>query len=214
VSDYADHEVPAKVEAACRLVHANASRGEKTLVWSNFPGNLLDLEQQLAGLRPAIVYGAIPSLEDARPGMRTRERELDRFRNDSDCLVLLANPAALGEGASLHHACHHAVYLDRTFNAGQYLQSLDRIHRLGLAPDTETHVTLLIAADTIDERVNRRVLDKTRRLAGMLADPGLAQMALPDEELEGDIIDDDLDLEAILEHLATGDLAGSGEGHE
>ena len=30
---------------------------------------------------------------------------------------------------------NHAIYLDRTFNAGHFLQSQDRIHRLGLGDD-------------------------------------------------------------------------------
>lgn len=204
VDTYADHEVPAKIERACRLVHANAAMDRKTLVWSNFPDNLLDLEQQLAALQPALVYGAVVSDEAAAPGVRTRERELERFRDDESCRALLANPAALAEGVSLHHACHDAIYIDRTFNAGQYLQSLDRIHRLGLRDDTETRVTVLLSRGTIDERVDRRVHDKTRRLARMLDDRALVQMALPDEEEAGFAVDEDADLVEILEHLANG----------
>lgn len=204
VDTYADHEVPAKIERACRIVHANASLGRKTLVWSNFPDNLLDLEQQLAGLNPAIVYGAIPSNDEAEVGVRTRERELARFRNDNNCLVLLANPAAMSEGVSLHHVCHDAIYIDRTFNAGHYLQSLDRIHRLGLDPEVDTCITLLSSQGTIDERVNGRVEDKARRLALMLDDPFLVQMALPDDEDVGEVLDDLLDLQEIMEHLARG----------
>ncbi|MDX6287743.1 MAG: hypothetical protein QOG53_3228 [Frankiales bacterium] len=213
VEDYADHEIPAKIERACRIVHQNSTNDLKTLVWSNFPDNLLALEQQLAGLNPAIVYGAIPSLEDAEPGVRTRERELERFRDDAACRVLLANPAALGEGVSLHHSCHDAVYVDRTFNAGQYLQSLDRIHRLGLEPGTETRITLLMSTGTIDERVNRRVVEKARRLAGMLDDPGLVQLALPDDDDVGPVIDDELDLAEVLQHLAEG-FRGADAGEE
>ncbi|WP_433530305.1 DEAD/DEAH box helicase [Micromonospora sp. CA-263727] len=201
VETYADHEVPAKIQRACVIVHRNATEGRKTLVWSNFPDNLLALEMQLAALSPAVIYGAIPSDEDAQPGVRTRERELRRFRTDPSCMVLLANPAAMSEGVSLHKVCHDAIYIDRTFNAGQYLQSLDRIHRLGLTKDVETTVTLLIADGTIDERVNRRVEEKTRRLSRMLDDPGLVQMALPDDDDYGELIDDPQDLEEILQAL-------------
>lgn len=202
IDAYADHETPSKVAAACRVVHANARAGRKTLLWSNFPDNLLDLELQLAALRPALVYGAVPSADDAEPGVRTRERELDRFRNDPACGVLLANPAALAEGVSLHAVCHDAVYLDRTFNAGQYLQSVDRIHRLGLKPGTDTRITVLTACGTIDERVGRRLQDKTVRLAQMLDDEGLAAMALPDDEDAQPPLDEDDDFLSVLAHLA------------
>lgn len=204
IDNYADHEIPAKIERACRIIDANVELGRKTLVWSNFPGNLLDLERQLAGLNPALIYGAIPSYDRAEPGVRTRERELERFRNHPDCWVMLANPAAMSEGVSLHLSCNDAIYIERTFNAGQYLQSLDRIHRLGLPDDTITRITILTSVGTIDERVNSRVEDKARRLAAILDDPFLVQMTLPDDDDAGEMIDEELDLTEILDHLARG----------
>ena len=45
-------------------------------------------------------------------------------------MVLIANYASCRR-KSLHHACHNAIYIDRSFQADQYLQSIDRICRLG-----------------------------------------------------------------------------------
>ena len=39
-------------------------------------------------------------------------------------------PGAPFESISLHKACHHSIYLERTFNAGHFIQSKDRIHRV------------------------------------------------------------------------------------
>jgi SNF2 family DNA or RNA helicase len=116
-------------------------------------------------------------------------------------MVLLANPAALGEGVSLHEVCHDAIYLDRTFNAGQYLQSVDRIHRLGLPPDQETRVTFLITTGSIDDRIDQRIAEKAEHLALMLDDPDLTTMALPDDEEFGEAIEDLADLDALFAHL-------------
>ena len=202
VARYHDHEVPMKFQKLAVLVSESAKNGRKTLVWSNFVGNLLALERLLAPHKPALIYGAVPTAETAPSAdVRTREKELARFRRDDECHVLLANPAALGEGVSLHDVCHDAVYLDRTFNAGQYLQSLDRIHRLGLRPDAETRITFLVARNTVDERVDARVATKAVRLATMLNDPDLEAMSLPDEEDYGEAIEDMGDLEALFEHL-------------
>ena len=41
--------------------------------------------------------------------------------------VLLANPQTLGEIDAYIRYSNQAVYVDRTYNAGHYLQSLDRI---------------------------------------------------------------------------------------
>lgn len=200
IETYNLHETPAKFIELMRLLKANAERGRKTLVWSNFVRNLLTLEKMLARYEPALIYGAVPAFSPD-PTARTRETEVKRFREDEKCLVMLANPAAMSEGISLHHECHDAIYMERTFNAGQYLQSLDRIHRLGLAQTQETRVTFLLTEDTIDEAVDRRVKAKAELLGEMLEDPDLAIVALPDEDDYGPVVDSIDDVAALFAHL-------------
>lgn len=197
---YGSIEVPAKFEKLAALVASNARAGRKTLVWSNFVANLTEIGTRLlAPFNPAIVHGGIPTSATAEPG--SREDQIRRFRHEESCQVLVANPAAMAEGISLHHTCHEAIYLDRTFNAGQYLQSLDRIHRLGLPPGTRTRMTFLVCNRTIDEVVDDRVRTKSRRLSEMLSDPNLVTMALPDDEAYGNWIEDVDDVGALLGHL-------------
>lgn len=200
LAQYNKHETPRKFVELAKLLMANAEQGHKTLVWSNFVRNLKLLERQLQRLQPALIHGGVPPYS-SDPSVRTRESEIERFRNNSDCLVLLANPAAMSEGISLHMECHDAIYLDRTFNAGQYLQSIDRIHRLGLEDDQETRITFLISVGTIDETVDRRVRTKAKRLGDMLDDPNLPAVALPNEEDYGPPIDDEGDMVALFAHL-------------
>ena len=120
--------------------------------------------------------------------------------------MLLANPAACGEGVSLHHWCHHAVYLDRSFNASHFLQSQDRIHRLGLDAGTVTTFTLLMSCGTIDETVGARLIEKVEALSTLMDDPGLVQVSLPsaDEGEDGTPVFDD-DVTAVLAHLEGSD---------
>ena len=198
---YHEHKTPAKFQQLALLLEENAHAGRKTLVWSNFVRNLLTLRRMFAAYEPAIIHGAVAPFAQ-RPGELNREDEIARFRHDDDCMLLLANPAAMSEGISLHRECHEAIYFDRTFNAGQYLQSVDRIHRLGLDPDTETRVTFLISTGTIDETVDRRVRAKAELLAEMLADQFLVAAALPNDEDYGAPIEaDDQDLAALFAHL-------------
>lgn len=199
--DYPRYETPRKFVELGRLLRENAALGRKTLVWSNFVRNLETLRRELAAFEPALVHGGVPSEISGGTGATTREDEIRRFRADEHCQVLLANPAAISEGVSLHDACHDAIYLDRTFNAGQYLQSLDRIHRLGLPPDVETRITFLLGADTIDEIVDTRVQVKAAALGAMLEDPDLVTMALPEDEDYGPALDTNEDLTALFAHL-------------
>jgi hypothetical protein len=203
IREYSRRETPSKFDKLATLVAANTSDGRKTLVWSNFVDNLTEFtEHLLAPYEPAMIRGDVPA-ESTRHGERSRASELQRFRTDNNCTVLVANPAAMAEGVSLHQDCHDAIYVDRTFNAGHYLQSLDRIHRLGLAEDTVTRMTFLVAIGTVDETVDQRLRTKAERLSQMLDDEDLVTMALPDEEEGyGDVIDPD-DLEVLFGHLRT-----------
>jgi SNF2 family DNA or RNA helicase len=143
---------------------------------------------------PAVVYG----------GTVDRDEQLRRFREDPSCMVLISNPATLGEGISLHHVCHDAVYVDRDFMAGRFLQSLDRIHRLGLAPDTDTRVTVLAARDTVDEVVEVRLDQKLEFMGRILDDPTVQQLADLEEEPAVAAGLAPSDIEALLRHIGTG----------
>jgi SNF2 family DNA or RNA helicase len=202
---YGKYETPQKFIQLLQMVERNVEAGRKTLIWSNFVRNLETLERMLQRYRPALIHGGIPSEISDASAPHTREAELARFRTDDSCQVLLANPAATSEGVSLHDVCHDAIYLERTFNAGQYLQSIDRIHRLGMAPDQETQITFLVMTNTIDEVVDGRVREKAERLGDMLNDPDIVTMALPDDEDYGPAIDSEADIAALFDHLRGGE---------
>jgi hypothetical protein len=206
---YAEYEMPWKYAEVQRMVYEAAESGQKVLVWSSFVRNIRFLARLLESFHPAVVHGAIPPEDGAAPGVTTREQELDRFRFDPACTVLLANPAACGEGVSLHHWCHHAIYLDRSFNAGHYLQSQDRIHRLGLAPDVVTQFSVLVSRNSVDEIVHSRLAEKIAALAVLMDDPGLVTVSLPSDELPYEAEDsglsgDERDVRAIVDHMLLG----------
>lgn len=200
LSQYHLYETPAKIHRCIQIVRETAVHG-KVLLWTTFRRNIAMLERMLADLEPALIHGGVFPEDGAPVGtVRTREAEIARFHNDIRCKVLIANPAACAEGVSLHRACHHAVFLDRTFNAGQFLQALDRIHRLGLPDDQETTYSILLSSGTIDETIDARVGAKARRLGSLLDDPELSMFALPTEE-DGIEEMDHLDMQQVLEHL-------------
>ncbi|GHH72210.1 DNA helicase [Kitasatospora indigofera] len=189
--DLPSYESSPKYEEVLRIVAANAAAGRKTLVWASFVRSLTTLELMLKDFLPAVVHGGTPD----------REEQIRQFREDPDCAVLISNPATLGEGISLHQVCHDAVYVDRDFQAGRFLQSLDRIHRLGLAPGTETRVTVLACRDTVDEVVAKRLELKLDFMGRILDDPAVQQLADLQEEPSSVAGMDSSDVRAFLEHL-------------
>ncbi len=197
LESYVSHEIPEKYQWVSRYVAKAASEGRKVLIWSTFIANLLALKRLLEPYEPALIYGAT--------GQDERKTELAKFRNSKSCSVLLSNPQTLGEGVSLHKECHDAIYLDRNYNAGLYLQSLDRIHRLGLPPNQQTSVFILESIGSVDLSIARRLEDKIQRLGFYLNDTGLARVSLPNGDDE-DIPDamagiDEADLDDLYQHL-------------
>ena len=123
---------------------------------------------------------------------------------------MVANPAAACEGISLHMICRNAIYVDRTFNAAHYLQSEDRIHRLGLRKDQVPTVEIVECRSTIDEIVRLRLNSKVDRMATVLNDKPLSVDPIPFDPAEFDDADDiiaglnDDDARALIDGLNAG----------
>jgi hypothetical protein len=116
---------------------------------------------------------------------------------------MIANPAAAGEGISLQRICHDAIYLDRSYVTTHYLQSVDRIHRLGLPAGVDTNIYIFQTMapkglGSIDHSVSRRLARKLRALQQLLDDPDLHEIAL-DEETAEDPVDYDIDPEDVVD---------------
>jgi hypothetical protein len=170
--------IPAKFVRARQLIEANVADRKKTLIWTNFVHHIDDLTTLLADYEPAVIMGSVPRRD--RDGGVDRTGELLRFRTDPSCQVLLATPQSLGEGVSLHETCTRQIHIDRTYNAGVFLQALDRIHRLGLAFDADPRTTIFVTEGTIDECVEIRLNSKVAAMSALLNDPDLLTLSLPD----------------------------------
>jgi hypothetical protein len=190
-----------KMLAVAALARQLSRENRKCVIWTIFTNSILEMERLLTDLNPVTLYGAIPTGEEE--GADTRESRIRRFHEDPACSVMIANPAAAGEGISLHEVCHEAIYLDRSYNTTHYLQSIDRIHRLGLRPDVETniHIFQTVAPQgigSIDRSVNRRLATKLRGLQQLLDDPDLHEIAL-DEENAADPTNYGIELDDLID---------------
>ena len=174
----------------------------RVVIWSTFRDNVERLSELLGHHGATYIHGDVPVGDSA--DISTREGRIAAFHaNHRGCRVLVANPAACSEGISLHRVCHNAIYLDRSFNAAHYLQSVDRIHRLGLPDDVETtvHVLESIAPGVIgaiDLSVRRRLITKLQMMASALEDEDLRLLAIDEQEGE-DPLDYGIEHEDIMD---------------
>src|SRR5690606_29748154 len=143
IQNYDEIEISGKLEALDKLVLKLIRENKKVLIWSNFVGTLELISKHFnsKGMRSEIIYGKTPVRKDDIDLIneeKTREDIRDEFLDlNSGLDILIANPAACAESISLHKTCYDAIYYDLSYNSAQYLQSLDRIHRVGGSETTE-----------------------------------------------------------------------------
>jgi SNF2 family DNA or RNA helicase len=194
-----------KILTAVQMARDLAEHGHKSIIWALFHENIDRLTFLLEDLGVAALDGRVRS--GGRNDPDTREGRIAAFHEQDDRMVLVANPAACSEGISLHRVCHNAIYLERSYNAGHYLQSIDRIHRLGMDEDAITNVTILqsIATTTtgsIDHSVGLRMRAKMRAMVDALDDPDIRQLMIDEEDAPVPVVGADFeDLDDLLEQL-------------
>lgn len=151
-ADY--EETPAKFAELDRLLKQHIMDAErKVIVWTSFVENIRGLARRYKKYKPVTIYGEMDNV--------ARDKAVRAFRGDPTVRLLIANPAAAREGLTLTEA-NVAIYLDRTFNLVDYLQSQDRIHRISQTRPCE--IVLLVAKNTIDEFIDFS-LEQKHRLA-------------------------------------------------
>ena len=203
LSEFSKYEKPVKIEylktKVLKILQEDSSN--KVVIWSYFVRNIILLEKIFGEYNPVSIYGQIKAGVDDNDSHR--EGRIRKFHKDPTCRVMIANPQACGEGISLHKVCHYAIYLDRTFNAAHYLQSVDRIHRLGLDNSVNTYIEILISENTIDETITKRLNSKIESMSQVLNDPSLLKLAYDPEDISPYIEDefDYQDIEEIKKHI-------------
>lgn len=165
---YQSFETPSKFIETMKLVEEIIRRGEKVIIWTTFIQNVKDLQTYLLlnQIESKLLIGEVPVESDNQPQLfETRESIIREFHNpDSNFKVIIANPFAVAESISLHKACHNAIYLERNFNASNFLQSKDRIHRVGLKPTDKINYYYILSENSIDETVHNRLMEKEKRM--------------------------------------------------
>ena len=200
---------PRKLTKTIELTEQTLQNNGKVVIWCSFIKTIKKLEGLFADkdIQTRTIWGEVPADEEEDED-DNRPKRIDEWRESGDINVLIANPATLAESVSLHQECHHAIYVDRTFNGGHYMQSLERIHRVGLAPDTVTRYDIIQAELSIDQIISERLEFKRENMNRFLESADLAVMRFQDEanaaNFANPIGEDrelDSDFAATMEHV-------------
>jgi len=203
LEEFVKYEKSKKIEYLKKRVKEITDKDDKNkiVIWSYFVRNIQLLERLFKDYNPVSIYGGIPTGSD--DDENSRENRIRKFHDDDTCRLMIANPQACGEGISLHKVCHFAIYLDRSFNAAHFLQSIDRIHRLGLDKSIDTKIEILVSENSIDEILIRRLNEKIIAMGEILDDTYLKTLAYDPADIAENEEDgiDIRDFEEIKKHI-------------
>jgi len=186
ICDYSKFETPKKFNEILEVIKKNILPNKgKVIIWTIFIQNAKELKQYLLdnNINSNLLIGEVEQND--------REITIEKFNNpsNSEFQVVIANPFAVSESISLHKGCHNAIYMERDYNAASFIQSKDRIHRVGLEKDQETNYYYFISKDSIDEVINHRLHNKVERMEKIVNDD-IPLFNIINENDETDIIKD------------------------
>lgn len=173
----------AKVASTLDFVRGAIEQGEKVIIFSCFDDPIQKLAKEL-GPTAVVVTGKTPAA--------MRQPLVDRFQNDTDVRVFLANIIAGGTGLNLT-AATQVVFNDLDWVPTNHWQAEDRAYRIG---QTRTvNVTYFVARDTIDDFVQAVLETKAALVSAIVEGEAMAPGA------GGDVLDE---LQRVLHSISAG----------
>ena len=183
IKSYIKSEVPSKFIGILELLKEKIKRNEKVLIWTIFVQNAKEFKDFLSskGIESRLLIGEVDQIE--------REAVIKKFNDqaNNDFKVVIANPFAVAESISLHKGCHNAVYMERDYNCSNFLQSKDRIHRVGLSEGQVTNYYYILSKDSVDDVINQQLNIKVERMERII-DEEIPLFSRIDDSDETDLI--------------------------
>jgi SWI/SNF-related matrix-associated actin-dependent regulator 1 of chromatin subfamily A len=180
----------AKTTATLDFVRGAVDQGEKVIVFSCFDDPIVKFAREL-GNSAVVLTGRTPAA--------MRQQLVDRFQNDEQVRVFVANIVAAGTGLNLT-AATQVVFNDLDWVPTNHWQAEDRAYRIG---QTRTvNVTYFVARNTIDDFVHAVLETKAALVSAIVEGNALG------EGFGGDVLDE---LQRVLQSITA---AGGGQTRE
>ena len=205
ILNYSKFEIPSKMVKAAQIAGNLYDEGHKVIIWNSFIHNMMLFQNDLlADKKVHVINGTTPK-DSTEPG--NRDEIIKKFKEEDEPQILVTSAASLGESVSLHKnskyetVCNHAIYLDRNFNGAQYMQSMDRIHRIGMKPDAQVEYHIILGKNTIDEVINTRLDSKWTDMLSALDDDMLDGLNIDPTPEKLNVGEFNLDYQSLVEQL-------------
>jgi superfamily II DNA or RNA helicase len=160
---------------------------EPAIVFTEYRDTQARLADHLRDLSPILLHGGLTNGE---------RRDVIRQFVTGKVRLLLATDAA-SEGLNLHHRCRLVVNLELPWTPVRLEQRIGRVERLGQT--RRVHAVHLLAAGTCEEESVAMLLERMRRVAGVLSGMRAAQ---PEQQIAEAVLGHDSAAVPSLSSLA------------
>lgn len=200
------NQLTPKMKAVVEQVKSIYESGEQAIIWSNFTSVIEALSNEFSrildiDIDKITLYG---NTNEPNLNIKLFNQESNNYR------VLIANPQSGGEGISLHKNCSNAIYIDRNYNAAKYIQSRDRIHRVG-SPFSEVNFYFYESIhprkhDLIDRKISQNLSGKLALFNQIFQDKDIYKMQQFEDEIEPieELEMSQRDIDSYIEDLLNG----------
>ncbi len=179
IASYDKLEKPAKLLKLISMVKDFKEKSKKVLIWSTHL-KTIDLILENLSLENIVVKKITG---ETNRDFEIKKNIMEEFNdNNSDLDALVALPQACSESISLHKACQNAIYYDLNYNAAEFLQSLDRIHRVGGSEIHPVYYNFLHYEKTVDTKIFEKVFLKADRQMQIIEEDNLTFDLSEDED--------------------------------
>jgi SNF2 family DNA or RNA helicase len=188
IARYDELEKPAKLLKLLEIVKNLKVKNKKVLIWSTHRKtvDLIHKELTFNNINVEKIIG--PTDLDQRKNIK-----IDFNDKESSLDAIVATPQSCAESISLHQACTNAIYYDLSYNAAEFLQSLDRIHRVGGSENTPVEYDFLHYNHSVDIKVYNKVFQKADRQMRIIEEENFT-FDLNDEDESWEDLYNDLEL--------------------
>jgi SNF2 family DNA or RNA helicase len=156
-----------------------ADDSKKVIVWSHYVQNVHLLVQRFNEK-----FGEKCKAVGHTGEMDVEERQvsISAFQDDVDTRLFVATPQSAKEGLTLlprdgRMKADTMIYLDLSFDAGSYVQSQARFHRIGQTAE-RCLVVHLVGETTVDEYIRKTVIEKIKTATELLDDGNPSNAAM------------------------------------
>lgn len=173
-----------KFNECIKLINKMISENKTIILWCIFKDTIQKFQNILSSMniKCMSIYGEIE--------LENRNKIINLFKNGS-IQILITNPHTLAESVSLHDICHDAIYFEYSYNLVHFLQSKDRIHRLGLKEDQYTQLYFMQTNYKINshnynfsDKIYNRLIEKEQIMLNSIENEILEILPSMDDDLK------------------------------